>query len=147
MKGRWEYNIIVWFIFMYSQKWNCPNSYQETGTGVPYKIKWLKTKWHKDRWTGRFTNSLYFRQWVADSFTFERIGLHGPWVSLYVVVQDGRELFIPAPALVHFLHPIRRSPEVCSTNSLCPYFLCQQQRVPASRNKCPKLSKFLLLEI
>ncbi len=23
MKGRWESNINVWFLFMYSQKWNC----------------------------------------------------------------------------------------------------------------------------
>ncbi len=23
MKGRWEFNINVWFPFMYSQKWNC----------------------------------------------------------------------------------------------------------------------------
>jgi hypothetical protein len=26
MKGRWEYNINVWFRFMYSQKWNCATS-------------------------------------------------------------------------------------------------------------------------
>ncbi len=23
MKGRWESNINVWLLFMYSQKWNC----------------------------------------------------------------------------------------------------------------------------
>ncbi len=27
MKGRWEYNINVWFPFMYSQKWNCAAPY------------------------------------------------------------------------------------------------------------------------
>ncbi len=26
MKGRWEFNINVWFRFMYSQKWNCLTS-------------------------------------------------------------------------------------------------------------------------
>jgi hypothetical protein len=61
----------------------------------------------------------------------------------------GRPGYYSSPLLpsVHFLHPIQRSPEVCSTCSLCPYFLCQQQRLLASRKKSPKVSKFLLLEI
>ncbi len=78
-----------------------------------------------------------WKNWVACSLGFPQCSCTG---------RPG--IIHPRPfPLFHFLHPKRRSPEVCSTCSLCPYFLCQQQRLPAIRKKCPKLSKFLLLEI